>query len=99
MSETKEVSNILENYEDRSRLETILRIHKEGSISTEEAVNLLTGDRNYMVTNTLKKIEEEMVKRATPVVYPNWQPYVTTTATGLNYDPANPNPTITFTSS
>jgi hypothetical protein len=83
MNETNEVSNILENYQDISRLETVLRIHKEGNISTEEAVNLITGDRNYMVTNTLKKIEEKMVKRATSV--PSWQPYI-------NY------PSVTYTS-
>jgi membrane carboxypeptidase/penicillin-binding protein PbpC len=92
MSERETVSNLIENYDDQDRLRVILRIHKEGSISTEEAINLLSGDRNYFLTNTLKEISETLKNQqsAWSQTYP-WSPNVVyTTGTSYSYDPAGP---------
>lgn len=74
MSEKETISNILDNYEDKERLRTILRVHKEGHISDDEALSLLTGDRNYYLTNTLKEIQNTLKNQITP-----WTTYVGST--------------------
>jgi predicted HTH domain antitoxin len=90
MNEKDNVSSILDQYQDKERLEVILRLHKESHISMDEAVMLITGDRNYMATEALKKIKEQL----TP-----YQPYVYTygaTNTPLTFSGLTSSASVTY---
>jgi hypothetical protein len=73
MNSPENVSSILSSYNDKERLETILRLHKEGHVSMDEALNLLTGDRNFFLTSTIEQIQKSLEQ-----VYRPSYPYTTT---------------------
>jgi hypothetical protein len=75
MNETSNASNILDQYDDKERLAIILRLHKEGHISEAESLNLLTGDRNYFLSETVQKIQETLSRSIQPIYH---QPYQVT---------------------
>src|SRR5687767_6621584 len=91
MSEKDNINSILGNYQDRERLTTIGRLYKVGHITEDEFVNLLTGDRNYFLTNTIEEIRKTLVASQTPWQYPTWIPSVITTS---GY--AASSPTVTY---
>lgn len=82
MSEKSNITNILDQYSDRDRLATIGRLFKEGHISEDEYINLLTGDRNYFLTESVQKIQETLSRLIQPTHFYGYNSgAVTSTAT------------------
>src|SRR5690606_13470916 len=82
--ETKKVKNILENYEDRERLEIILTLVKKGEVSVDQAILLIQGDRNYLATQTLQEVRDRIQPYQNPWVI-NTPPYTGGSGTTITY--------------
>lgn len=72
MNNPSNVDSLLGSYNDRERLALIGRLFKDGHINEDEFLNLLTGDRNFFLTNTLEQIQKTLEKAYTPTYPNNW---------------------------